>query len=50
MRTCKQAMNAAARMARKPNTRSGRMLNVVRYVTDSTPTKKAKMPTSKPGK
>lgn len=42
-------MRAAERTARKPDTKSRKMLNVIRYVSNQDPTKKATLGTSKPG-
>ena len=41
-------LKAAAKVERKPDTKSRKMTNVIRYVTGSSPTKKASANVSKP--
>ncbi len=49
-RPLSKQMAAAERVARKPETKSRKMKNVIRYITGQSPTKCASLPTGKPSK
>ena len=49
-RTTMQAKNEMTKCCGIPNTKSGKMVNIINYATSEKPTKKYSLPTNKPDK
>lgn len=45
-----KTLSRAKNVSRKPDTKSRKMVNLIRYVTNQDPKKKAALSTAKPGK